>query len=185
MPAAVPIMIGLMATGTALQVVGQIKQGNAAKNAGEAAGKIEDFNALAAEQQAQDAEARGRDEEQRFRQTIRGTIGSQRAGFSGQNVDVGVGSAVDVQGDAAYLGELDARTIRANAAREALGYRTDVARAQLRGDYARVSGQNAQDASRYQAAGTILGGAAQTTGLLAQRYGWGGSKGSLPRTAGG
>jgi hypothetical protein len=89
-------------------------------------------------------------------------IGTQRAGFAGQNVDVGQGSPTDVQGDAAYLGELDALKIRNNAAREAWGYR-------VQAQNARMGGQNAQTASQYGAAATLIGGGIS---LLASRYGW-------------
>lgn len=160
MPAAIPIFIGLAAGGTVLDVVGGIRAGNAAKSLG-------DYNALTAETQARDALARGAEDEQKFRAGLRGLIGSQRAGFSGQGVDVGTGSAVDVQADAAFLGELDALTIRTNAAREAWGYRREA-------DNYRRGGQQAQSASRWGAASTIVGGAAS---LVQMRYGWGGTDG--------
>ena len=171
MPAAIPIMIGLMAGGTALDVFGKVKAGNAAKRAGKEAQDLEEFNARVAEDQAEDAIRRGVDEEQQLRGLIRQTIGAQKAGFAAGNIDVGSGSAVDVQADAAYLGELDALTIRENAAREAKGYRADAERARRRGKYAAMTGRMDQTASRFQAAGSILGSAAQGAGLLAQRYG--------------
>jgi hypothetical protein len=156
MPAAIPIFIGLAAGGTALDVFGKIKAGNAANRIGE-------FNARVAETQAADALARGAEDEHTFRAQVRGVIGSQRAGFSGQNVDVGGGSALDVQADAAFLGELDALTIRNNAAREAWGYRQEA-------ENARLGGSQAQSASRWGAASSIVGGAAS---ILQMKYGWG------------
>jgi hypothetical protein len=156
MPAAIPIFIGLAAGGTALSAIGQIRSGNQAKALGE-------FNARVAETQAADALTRGAEDEQKFRAGVKGLIGSQRAGFSGQNVDVGTGSPVDVQADAAFLGELDALTIRTNAAREAWGFRQQA-------ENARLGGQQAQTASRWGAASTIVGGAGS---LLQAKYGWG------------
>jgi hypothetical protein len=173
-----PLFIGLLAGGTGLDVFGKVKSGNAAKKAANEAGALEDYNAQVAEGQAQDATLRGELDAQRQQQATRGVIGSQRAGFAGAGVDVGVGSAVDVQADAAFLGELDVQTIRENARREALGFRQEKERATRRGRYARASGQAAQTASRFEAAGSVLGGAAQGTSLLAQRYGWGGRGGS-------
>ena len=164
-----------MAAGTAVQVYGQIKGGNAAKQAGEEAGKLEDYNAFVEEQAAKDAETRGALDEQQFRQQIRGTIGKQRAGFASQGVDVGAGSALDVQADAAYLGELDALTIRNNAAREAHGYRVEAERAKRRGKYARLTGQQAQAASRINAVSTVLSSAGSIAGSgLQARYMYGG-----------
>lgn len=150
------LFIGIAAVGTAASVVGQVKSGNAAK-------RIGDYNAAVADAQAADALVRGQQDEEKFRQGVKTLIGSQRAGFAGQGVDVGVGSAVDVQADAAFLGELDALTIRTNAAREAWGYT-------VQAQDARLGGQQAQSASRYGAASTVLSG---TTSLLATRYGWG------------
>lgn len=151
------ILLGLAAAGTATSAVGQVKAGNAAKATG-------DYNAAVAETQAKDAISRGRYDEQRFRQGVKVLIGSQRAGFAGQGVDVGVGSAVDVQADAAYLGELDALEIRNNAAREAWGYKVEA-------ENYRRGGAQQQTASRFGAAGTVLGSGAS---LLQQRYGFGG-----------
>jgi hypothetical protein len=149
------ISVGLMVGGTIWNAVGQIKSGNAAK-------KIGDFNAAADEAQAVDALLRGKEDEGRFRTEVRGMIGSQRAGLATNNVDVGFGSAVDVQADAAFLGELDALTLRNNAAREAWGFRIDA-------ENARLGGQQRQRESRYAAAGTILGAGGS---LLAARYGY-------------
>jgi hypothetical protein len=180
MPAAIPIAIAMMAGGTALDVYGKVKAGNAARKAGDEAGQLEDYNAQVAEGQAQDAELRGQTDAQRQGQETRRVIGSQRAGFAGANVDVSVGSAVDVQADAAFLGELDVQTIEENARREALGFRQEGERAKRRGRYARMTGQAAQTASRFGAAGSILSGAAQGTSLLAQRYGWGSKAATTP-----
>lgn len=154
MPAAV--LTGLMVGGTALSAYGQIKAGNAAKDLGE-------FNAQVAEAQAEDALTRGREDEQRFRMGVRTLIGSQKAGFSGQNVDVHSGSAVDVQADTAFLGELDAQMIQENAQREAWAHRQEATAS-------RKGGSAAATASKFGAASTILGGGAS---LLQVRYGWG------------
>ena len=149
------IALGTAIAGTAVSAVGQFKAGNAAKRAG-------DFNANILEQQAGDAVVRGREEESRFRTQVRSLIGSQRAGFAGQGVDVNSGSAREVQQDAARLGELDALQIRANAQREAWGFNMDA-------ENARMGGQAAQSAGRWGAAATVTTGAGS---ILMDRYGW-------------
>src|SRR5262245_14171461 len=146
---AIPFIISLFGAG--LQGYGQWKAGSAAKKAGEEAGALEDYNARVEEEAARDALVRGALGEQQQRQLTRGIIGTQRAGFASQGVDVGTGSALDVQADAAYLGELDALTIRNNAAREAHGYQVEAERARRRGQYARLTGQQAQSAARLAA----------------------------------
>lgn len=164
------LALTLAGVGAGVSTIGQIKAGNAARRAGEAQGELEDYNAQVAELQAQDAIARGADEEQRFRAGVRGIIGAQRAGFAASNIDVGFGSPVDVVADAAYLGELDALTIRTNAGREAWGYRVQAFDHRAGADVARRTGQAQQTASRFSAAGTIIG---TGSSLLEARYGFG------------
>lgn len=177
------ISLGLVAAGTATQVYGQVKAGQASRAAGEKAQKasesqaqLADFNASVAELQAKDAIERGAETESRFRTTIRGTIGQQRAGIAAGNIDVGFGSAVDVQADSAFLGELDAVKIRNNAAREAWGYnvqakdlrkRAEIARKE--GVYLEAAGRQNQSAANLAAAGSLIGG---TASLLQMKYGF-------------
>lgn len=168
----------------AVGVYSQIRAGQAARKAGqqqkqaaESTAELADYNASVAELQAADAIQRGEEEAHRFRMGVRGMIGAQRAGIAAGNIDVGYGSAVDVQADAAYLGELDALTITTNAAREAWGYkvaaqdlrkRAEIARKE--GVYLERAGGQAATSAYIGAAGTVLGG---TTSLLEAKYGFG------------
>lgn len=178
------LALALTAAGTATSVVGQVKAGRAAKRAGELgreasedAADLSDYNAAVADLQSADAIARGQDEELRFRTKVAGVIGSQRAGFAAGNIDVGFGTAVDVQEDAARLGELDALTIRTNAAREAWGYKIQGEDSRRRGQIQRkegamieAGGRANQTAARWGATSTLLGTAGS---LLEQKYGMG------------
>jgi hypothetical protein len=139
------IAIGALIAGTAMSARAQYKAGKDQK-------KVAGFNADVAEQQAVDATRRGEEEVSSFRRQVRGLVGTQRAGFSGQNVDVGVGSAVDVRRDAEALGASDMERIRRNAEREAQGYRTEA-------ENYRRGGQIAMSQGKWGAASTILGGA--------------------------
>jgi hypothetical protein len=156
MPVGIGILIGVTVGGIVMDVIGKIKAGNAAKNIG-------DYNAAQYELQAQDAIQRGGADEEKFRAGVKTLIGGQRAGFAGQNVDIGQGTPVDVVSDTAFLGELDALTIRQNAQREAHGY-------QAMAENARLGGDAAKSAAYWSAGATALGGAGS---LLAARYGWG------------
>ena len=172
---------------TVVQTVGGIKQGNAQKKAGEkqqeaanSAAELSDFNAAVADIQATDAIERGAEEESRFRSLVRGSVGAQRASFAAQNIDVGYGSALDVQQDAATLGELDALTIRSNAQREAWGFKVAAYDYRKRGEIQREegvmlaeSGRSMQTASRIGVVSNIVG---QTGSLLQQRYGFGSNR---------
>lgn len=181
---ALAIGLTLSAIGTTAQVVGGIKAGNAAKKAGEAGKRaadssadLSDFNAQVADLQANDALERGAEEESRFRTMVRGAIGSQRAGFAAANVDVNYGSALDVQGDAAFLGELDALQIRTNAAREAWGYQVEAVDYRQRAEIQRREGVQIAEAGRVQQSASRLNAVSAIAGtgasLLEAQYGFG------------
>ena len=182
MAAFTALAIASIATG-AWNAYQQHKAGQQEKKAGELQqeaandqASLSDYNAEVADLQAQDALARGDLAEQRFRTGIKGIIGSQRAAQAASNVDVGFGSALDVQADAAYLGELDALTIRTNAAREAWGYKVEGEDLRRQAEITRKTGVQLAAAGRQRAtqanlaaAGTLLGSA---TSLVQMRYGF-------------
>lgn len=181
------LMTGLMIAslvGTGIQAVGGMKAANAQKKAGklqreamESQADLADFNANVADLQADDAVMRGELEEQRFRGLVRGAVGAQRVGFAAGNIDVSTGSAVDVQADAATLGELDALTIRSNARREAWGYKVQATDYRKRGEIARKEGVYLEKGAASQATATRINTAAgvigNTSSILATRYGFG------------
>lgn len=106
-------------------------------------------NAAFADAAANDAIKRGEFEADQSRIDTRGMIGAQRAGFAANGVDVNSGSAADIQDDTAALGELDALTIKNNAAREAWGYRTQSQQYQQ-------AARNAQRSARSNMFGSLL-----------------------------
>jgi hypothetical protein len=123
---------------------------------------VDEFNARVYEGQATDAVARGKDTENRFRQQIKGLIGSQRASYAAQGIDVSDGSALDVQMDTARQGQLDALTIRTNAAREAWGFNVQAKGFRLQADNTRKLGKlqatNTRTVARAQAKNYLAGG---------------------------
>lgn len=181
--AAFTVALIAMGIGAAWNAYQQHKKGKAEqKAAGLAAGakeseaQLQDVNAGTADLQAADAITRGAEAESRYRTQVRGAVGRQRAGFAASNVDVGFGSPVDVQADAAFLGELDALTIRTNAAREAWGYRVQAddlrrraAITRKEGVYLEAGGKEAARQGNAAAVGTLIGGGAS---LLQARYGF-------------
>lgn len=172
MPAVIPLIIA--GVGYGIDAWGKHKAGKAARKMADLQadalllqhGGDGGFGAALGEIQAKDAIARGAQEESKFRQGVRGLIGSQRAGFAAGNIDVSYGSAVDVQAESAFMGELDALTIRTNAAREAWGYRVqgsasggDPGAGSRAAEAAmlRLQGKQSAIQSRYAIAGTLLG----------------------------
>ena len=95
-----------------------ISQANAEKFRGKVAARNADMD----RQSAQDALERGRIEEQQQYRRNAQRLGAQRAAMAANGIEVGFGSAADVQEDTALIGWQDARTIRENANREAHGF---------------------------------------------------------------
>jgi hypothetical protein len=177
------VFTALAIAGIGLSAYGQIRSGMASKRAGsaqreaaESGAELQDYNARVADLQAKDARERGAEQESGFRMGVRSMVGSQRAGFAAGNIDVAYGSAADVQADATMLGELDALTIRTNAAREAWGFKVQADDLRKRAKIARKEGVYLEAAGRANAqaayagaAGTVLSGASS---LYQARYGF-------------
>ena len=165
-----PVTIGVVAVGaSALSAYGQIQAGQAAKQAGDYNAAIARNNQIIAERQAEDAVKRGdiAADEQR-RKTAR-VLGAQKAAIGASGVALDSGTPMDIFGDTAAFGELDALTIKSNAARDAYGYQVQGMNFEAEGAMARTRGTNAQRASYIQAGSTLLGGAAQG-GDMYMRY---------------
>ncbi len=121
--------------------------------------RLANWNADRAERDAALVEQRGQRDANLQRVATRQTIGSQRAAFAAQGVEVNDGSALEVQADTAMLGELDALMIQSNAAREALGYKAQAATYRQQGIYTGMAARS--EASRLKTASfnTLLTGA--------------------------
>lgn len=148
--------------GTAVSAYGSYQSGQAAKRTGR-------FNARIGELQADDAIQRGELDVNKQRSATQGLIGAQRASYAGQGVELDNGSALDVQGDTAQYGEMDALMARNNAAREAWGYRVGAVNSRLQGNYA-------ARAANTQAISSLATGGAAAFGAYRSAGGWGGAK---------
>lgn len=159
MAALTTALLTMTAAQTASSYMGQRRQADATIQQGAYEGGVYDANAGLADAQSADAIARGRTDEITRGQQTRQQIGSQRANAAASGVDVGSGSAADLQGQTAYLGALDQQTIKANAAREAWGYQVDATNNRTRATNARRGAQNTADSLRAGASSTLLTGA--------------------------
>ena len=146
--------VAVASMGAATSAYGQLRAGAETK-------KLYDRNAKIAEMQATDATNRGAIDEKKARQLTEQVIGSQRVSLAAQGVDINRGSALDIQANAAYLGELDALTIRNNAVKEAWGYRVQAQDLTTKGGMAKQQ-------SQFGAFNTILG---TGSSLLLAKYG--------------
>lgn len=119
--------------GLGMQIGAAIGSFYAANSAARVSGKISAFNTRVGEMQARWAEERGVEAVYRHRLKMRGLRGAQRASFAGQNVVVGDGTALEVEEDTAKWTEVDALTIKNNAALEAWGYKQQAISSSLQG----------------------------------------------------
>jgi len=126
-----------------LGVAGGVQQAQAQKAAGNAQEAQAKENAKAADVQARNAVLTGQIDEDRRRQQTRRMLATQRATFAANNVDMSSGSAADILGDTAAIGEQDALLLRANAAREAWGFKVDANNYGNQGRMAKAAGKNA------------------------------------------
>jgi len=84
-----------------------------------------EFNTKVAELQAEDAIAQGDQDAAALQRKARQLRGSQRAAFGASGVEVNSGSALSVQSDTEDMADIDAMTIKLNAARKAWGFKVD------------------------------------------------------------
>lgn len=139
MPVATTALIlgGLMAAQTANSYIGDQKSAKYAKQAGET--------------QANDALLVGNEAAQRAEAQGNELTGAQRTSFAAGGVDTTSGSAADVIANDKRLNAINVLQIRNNAAREALGLRTQAS--------------NASQSYKNRATGTLLSGAAGLYGI--------------------
>ena len=128
MSTAAIISLGLSAAGTAAGFAGQLQQQQARQQAAAAAAAQAVYQSQVALQnqelmkrRADDALQRGRTAEENSRRLTQQRLGAQTAGLVAQGTDL-EGSPTDILGDTAAAGEVDALTLRANAAREAYSH---------------------------------------------------------------
>jgi hypothetical protein len=146
---------------TVMGGVSAIQQGNAAAASASYNAKVSTMNAEIMDKNARDAIERGKIEEQQKRFEIAALTGRQRAAMAANGVDLSFGSPLDTIVDTAMLGELDALTIRSNAAREAYDYKVAGANNRADASLSRANASSARTGGYLSAFGTILGGGSE------------------------
>lgn len=128
-----------------LTLLGGLQKSQADRQAGQDTQQMHEFNAQIYDWRANDAIVRGKQAETTLRLNTRRMIGSQRAAFAASGVDITSGDSTpsNVFKDTAQLSEVDALNIRANAAREAWGYKMSAANERMGGSIAAAEGNNA------------------------------------------
>lgn len=107
------------------------------------ASAVANQNADIAEAQSNDAINRGNAAADQRRAQMRQQLGSQAATIGATGAELGSGSSLDIFGDTAQYGELDALTTVNNAQREAYGYQVQGLNAQNQAASAKSQGSSA------------------------------------------
>lgn len=141
-----------MALATAGKVIGSLQAGAAQSNALNYQAKVSDYNALTS---ARAGEINAENESMKNR----AKLGAIKAGYAASGIDVNTGSAADIQAAQVGLGELDALTIKSDAAQRAFGYKTQA-------ELQRAGAKNAKTASIIDAGTSLISGAANIYGTM-------------------
>lgn len=159
---AIPFIIaGASIIGTGAAVAGTVMNANAQRSASEIQAKQDRQNAVYAETAATDVLQIGEKEAARARGEGTRLIGKQRVGYATAGVVLGTGTTLDTLAETREVTEMEALTIKANAARDAWGYRTQGLNYRAQADITRRAGEQA-------VVGTYLTGAAQVVSGVAQ-----------------
>jgi len=119
-----PVSASVAATAVAATVTtaSTVSQANTERRVANYRAAVARNNQEIANQNAQTAAQVGANQEAEKRQDIRKAIAAQRVAGAANNLDISSGSILDLQSDAAGLGELDALTIRDATNRQVRGY---------------------------------------------------------------
>lgn len=151
-----------LALGAAVITAAGTAYGGLAANAqGKYQAKIAERNADLVSEQSRDALERGQVDLQRHYRRASQLQGAQRAAMAANGVDLGYGSALDVQQDTAMLTSEDAGQIHKNTFNELRGFDISAANERASGRAARAKGRSAMIGSFMSAGGTLLSGASQ------------------------
>lgn len=127
---------------------------------------VDNNNKIIQERQAADAIDRGKNEEMLHRIKVVQLKGQQINAFAKNGVEVDSGSALDVLSDTAQIGELEALTIRSNAARDAYGYQVNAMNLDASSKNNRAAAQNTKKSATMAGFGTAL----STAGAVADKW---------------
>lgn len=161
MGAALPwIAVAATAMGSIIQAQGAKQQADATAAQNQYQAAVARNDQILAEQAAQAAEARGSRLSQMKQLDTASRLGGVIAATGGAGLDSGSGSALRLQADTQAMGDLDTRTIRYNAAREAYGYRVQGSGYSAQAQLDEMAARDAGAAGNLAATGSIISGGA-------------------------
>lgn len=122
-------------------------------------------NAKEASASAADALERGNVDQMRHYREVSQRMGAQRAALAANGLDINFGSAADLVGDTAMIGEEDASTLAENTNRDVRGFLIQGANYTAEAKSQRAAGKAALVKGAFDIGSTILGGATQYSKL--------------------
>lgn len=118
------------------QLIGGYQQGDAIKGSAEVQKSINDMNAQFQELDAFDAQKAGYSKAARYQSVVDSTIGKQRTALASEHVDVGYGTAADVQAESKLTGMLNVLEIQRQGREAAHGFQMQAINTRLGGEMA-------------------------------------------------
>lgn len=156
------VAIAAQVAGTVISAIGAYQQGQAQKGQNEYQAAVARNNQILAEQYAKSAEQRGNVMAQQKQMELARRQGSIKAAIGASGLDVG-GSGSRLEDDTQMMGDLDVRTIRYNAAKEAYGFRTQGTTYAGQAQLDDAAAANAASGGNLGALGSIISGGAQVS----------------------
>lgn len=145
--------------GMASSAIGSFYSAKSQKSSLKFQADMAEINAKLAETSAQGAMLRGEREVGALTLKAGMLKGRQRVALAANGVDLGVGSAAEIQASTEIMKEIDANTIKSNAVMEAWGHRTQSVNSRNEGLMARSTASGISPFG--SAAGSLLGNAGQ------------------------
>ena len=139
------VAAGMMIAGTAMSVIGNLQEGDAAYDAAQ-------LNASGLDENAKQVLIKSKEDERAYRVIARKDIGAMSANYSASGITLS-GSALDVLGEAAATAEGDAINIKRQGQLQAAGLRREA-------DIERGRGATARRNAQWGAAAALLQGGA-------------------------
>lgn len=163
--AAISIGTALVGGGVSAMGASQTASANAASATYQSA--VARNNQILAGQYADRSIERGNVQSEFANLQTRAKLGTARAAFGAQGVDVNSGSPLAVRQSIAEVGDLDAQIIRSKAAEEAFGYKVKGGDFAAEAELDKMKASNAITAGNYNVASSILGTASSVSGKWA------------------
>jgi hypothetical protein len=150
-------MCNPLAVQAVVAVAGMVMQGKAQEDQANYQAGVNRYNARKSENEAQLERDKATEAENLQRRKSAEFVAKQRAQLAAQGVDVGSGSALQLQEDTATLGEIDALRIRNTGNQRFAALTGEADLQESNADANVVAGRNAMTGSLLSAAGSVAG----------------------------